>query len=257
MPLLPGAEPYHHDGGPTAALLCHGLTGSPQSLRPWAERLAAAGLTVSLPRLPGHGTNWREMSRTRWEDWYAEIDRSFQELRGRCNCVFVLGLSLGGCLALRLAEKRPDDVDGLVLVNPSLVADDRRVSLLPALLPLLRPFPVSVRGLGDDIKRADAHEIAYDRLPLHALAGLPRLWARTRHGLGSLHQPILVFSSAEDHVVGPASVLALREGVRTSNLAIRECVNSYHVATLDNDATMIFEGSLEFIQDHSRPRLDA
>ena len=80
MSVLPGAEPYSHQGGPTGVLLCHGFTGSPHSLRPWAEHLAAQGLTVSLPRLPGHGTTWQEMNRTRWEDWYAEVDRALSEL---------------------------------------------------------------------------------------------------------------------------------------------------------------------------------
>ena len=84
-------------------LLCHGFTGSPQTLRPWAEYLAQQGLTVSLPRLPGHGTTWPDLGRTGWQDWYGEVDRAFGTLAGRCEQTFVFGLSMGGCLALRLA----------------------------------------------------------------------------------------------------------------------------------------------------------
>jgi DNA-binding beta-propeller fold protein YncE len=69
----PDAEPFYSEGGPVAALLCHGFTGSPRTLRPWADYLAAAGLTVSLPRLPGHGTTWRDGNRTGWTDWYDEV----------------------------------------------------------------------------------------------------------------------------------------------------------------------------------------
>ena len=116
MPVMPGAEPFFHSGGSTGVLLCHGFTGNPSSLRPWADFLAAAGLTVSLPRLPGHGTTWQEMAGTRWEDWYAEIDRAYEELRGRTGEIFVMGLSMGATLALRLAELRGDGVAGLVLV---------------------------------------------------------------------------------------------------------------------------------------------
>ena len=71
MPLIPGAEPFSHDGGPVGALVVHGFTGSPKSMRPWAEHLAAAGLSVRLPRLPGHGSTWRDMAVTTWDDWYA------------------------------------------------------------------------------------------------------------------------------------------------------------------------------------------
>src|SRR5262249_61661789 len=63
-PVLPGAEPFDHAGGPVGVLLCHGFTGSPQTLRGWADYLAAQGLTVSLPRLPGHGTTWQDLART-------------------------------------------------------------------------------------------------------------------------------------------------------------------------------------------------
>ena len=73
---------------------------------------------MSAPRLPGHGTTWQELSRTRWEDWYAEADRAFEELRGHSSAIYVMGLSMGGCLALRMAELRGAAVGGLVLVNP-------------------------------------------------------------------------------------------------------------------------------------------
>ncbi len=149
MTVLPGAEPYSHEGGPTGVLLCHGFTGCPQSLRPWAEYLASEGLTVSLPRLPGHGTTWQEMNRTRWEDWYAEVDRAFGELQAATTEIFVMGLSMGACLALRLAELNGAAVSGLVLVNPSITADTK----LFLLAPVLKVFVPSLKGVGSDIKK--------------------------------------------------------------------------------------------------------
>jgi carboxylesterase len=84
VPLMPGAEPYSHDGAEVGVLLCHGFTGTPQSMRPWGEYLAARGLTVSVPLLPGHGTRWQDMQQTGWQDWYAEVDRALRELTARC-----------------------------------------------------------------------------------------------------------------------------------------------------------------------------
>jgi len=246
MPVLPGAEPYRHDGGKTGVLLCHGFTGCPQSLRPWAEYLAEAGLSVSLPRLPGHGTTWQELARTRWEDWYAEVDRAFDELGSACDEVFAMGLSMGGCLALRLAELRGDGVRGLVLVNPSLTADTKLFLLAPA-LKLMVP---SLKGVGNDIKKEGATELAYDRTPVKAAATLPALWKLTAQNLGKVTAPVLCFRSAADHVVGPASMEILRRALPDGQLEVRECPDSYHVATLDNDAPAIFAGSLEFVRSH-------
>lgn len=249
MPIMPGAEAYAHDGGPTGVLLCHGFTGSPQSLRPWAEYLAKAGLTVSLPRLPGHGTTWQEMARTRWEDWFAEVDRAFDELQQRCDEIFVMGLSMGGCLALRLGENRGSAVRGLVLVNPSVTADNKA---LFAVAPLLKLFIRSVKGITSDIKKPDVKEVGYERTPTRAAATLPGLWRSTQQHLSDLTQPVLAFHSTDDHVVGQASLNLLAGALRRGQLEVRELSDSYHVATLDNDAAAIFAGSLEFVRVHSQ-----
>jgi len=247
MPLLPGAEPFTHHGGATGVLLCHGFTGSPQSLRPWAEYLAEAGLSVWLPRLPGHGTTWQEMARTRWEDWYAEVDRAFDELRAKSDEIFVMGLSMGACLALRLAEVRGPAISGLVLVNPSVTADTRLFLLAPALKFVLP----SLKGITSDIKKQQTSELGYDRIPVKAAATLPGLWQVTTRHLKEVSQPVLVYKSTTDHVVGPANLEILRRALPASQLEVRELANSYHVATLDNDAEEIFTGSLDFVRSHS------
>ena len=248
MPVRPGAEPFTHDGGSTGVLLCHGFTGSPASMRPWAEYLAAEGLSVSLPRLPGHGTNWQEMARTRWQDWFAELNRAFEELSKRAGDIFVMGLSLGACLGLRLAEVHGEQVRGLVLVNPSLAPDSK----LFLLAPVMKRVVPSLKGITDDIKKPGVTELGYDRVPVRAAATLPQLWKITTDGLGDLTQPVLAYHSTEDHVVGPASMQALRAGLRSGQLTVRSCEDSYHVATLDNDAPAIFAGSLDFVRAHSR-----
>lgn len=248
MPVLPGAEPFHHEGGRTGALLCHGFTGTPQSLRPWAEHLAAAGLTVALPRLPGHGTSPAEANLTAWEDWYAELDRSLAALRERCDDVFVMGLSMGGTLALRLAEEHGDEVAGLVLVNPSVTGKARERLLPPLVRWVLSTYP----GIASDIKKPGVTELAYDRVPMKAAYQLTRLWVTTHNDLGKVTQPILVFRSTEDHVVAPDSCRLLLEKVSSTD--VREVVleDSYHVATLDNDAPTIFAGSLDFVRRLAR-----
>jgi carboxylesterase len=247
MPVIPGAESYFHRGNGTGVLLCHGFTGSPASLRPWAEHLAGAGLTVSVPRLPGHGTTWQEMARTRWEDWYAEADRGYEELRGQTSEIFVMGLSMGACLALRMAELRGPGVSGLVLVNPS-VAPDTKLFLLAPVLKLVVP---SLPGIASDIKKEGVTELGYTRVPVRAAATLPALWRLTQSRLSAVTQPVLIYRSTVDHVVGPASMQVLQAALPAAQLTVRECPDSYHVATLDNDAPAIFAGSLDFVRAHS------
>jgi carboxylesterase len=247
MAYVSASEPFEHDGGPVGVLLCHGFTGSPQTLRPWADHLAGRGFTVSLPRLPGHGTTWPDLARTGWQDWYAEVDRAFGRLAGRCEQTFVFGLSMGGCLALRLAEVHGSAVRGLVLVNPSLAPDTKLFLLAPVLKYVLRSLP----SIASDIKKPGERELGYDRVPVRAAATLPQLWGITTRNLGDVTQPVLVYRSTVDHVVGPASMRVLLQGLATSQVTVRECPDSYHVATLDNDAGAIFEGSVAFVRDHA------
>ena len=228
-------------------LLCHGFTGSPQTLRGWADYLAAQGLTVSLPRLPGHGTTWPDMARTGSDDWLAEVDGAFGKLAAQCEQVFVFGLSMGGCLALRLAETRGAAVRGLVLVNPSLAPDTRLFLLAPVLKYVIRSLP----GVASDIAKPGSREVGYDRVPVRAAATLPKLWRETTRHLGEVTQPVLVYRSVTDHVVGPASMRALLAGLPGGQVTVRHLPDSYHVATLDHDAAAIFEGSYAFIREHS------
>lgn len=80
--------------------------------------------------MPGHGTSWRELRVTDGRDWYAAAERAFLDLRALCPVVFVAGVSMGGALALRLAEHHADQVRGLILVNPALQGNPK-LSLVP------------------------------------------------------------------------------------------------------------------------------
>jgi len=243
----PGAEPFSADGGPVGVLVCHGFTGSPRTVRPWAQHLAAAGLTVRAPRLPGHGTTWQDCNTTGWPDWYGEVERAFSELSGRCEQVFVVGLSMGACLAFRLAQTKGSAVSGLVVVNPSLAPDTRMFLLAPVLKHVVPSLP----GIAGDIKKPGADEGGYLKVPVRAAATLPALWKLTARHLSEVTAPLLVYKSAVDHVVGPASMRVLRAAL--PGVEVRPLNDSYHVATLDNDAAEIFEGTQAFIALHSAP----
>ncbi|MFJ8583359.1 alpha/beta hydrolase [Streptomyces sp. NPDC093595] len=243
MPVLPGAEPYRHEGGEVGVLLCHGFTGSPQSLRPWAEYLAERGLTVSLPLLPGHGTRWQDMQLTTWQDWYAEVDRELRALRARCSRVFVFGLSMGGALTLRLAAKHGDAVQGIVLVNPA----NKVHGIAAHALPVVRHLIPSQPGITSDIAKDGSTELGYERVPLHAAHSLRQLLRMVDGELPQVTQPVLLLHSPQDHVVPPADSARILS--RISSVDVREVLleQSYHVATLDHDAERIFEESHAFI----------
>ncbi|MFI5617314.1 alpha/beta hydrolase [Streptomyces sp. NPDC051567] len=243
MPVLPGAEPFRHEGGEVGVLLCHGFTGSPQSLRPWAEHLAGRGLSVSLPLLPGHGTRWQDMQLTGWQDWYAEVDRALRELLERCAQVFVFGLSMGGALTLRLAAKHGDAVRGIVLVNPANKVHDPLAVTLPLTKHLIRSMP----GIASDIAKPGSLEVGYERIPTRAAHSLRSFLQLVDAELPQVTQPVLLLHSTQDHVVPPADSARILARISSTDVTESLLEQSYHVATLDHDAERIFAESWAFV----------
>jgi esterase/lipase len=249
--LMPGAEPFAFPGdgsaGRTGVLLVHGFTGTPMSMRPWGEHLAAEGFAVRCPLLPGHGTRWQDCNEVDEDAWVAAALGAFEALAAECDRVFVAGLSMGGTVAIRLAELR-SDVAGLVVVNPSLLT--RRLDA--RLLPVLARVTGSWAPIGSDIKKPGVVEQAYDRMPLRGMMALRRLWRTTRADLHRVTAPVLAFTSVDDHVVEPESTDVLLAGVSSADVTRVALEDSYHVATLDNDAPLIFDRTAQWLRAHAR-----
>ena len=226
-------------------MLCHGFTGMPGSMRPWAEALAAAGLTVRVPLLPGHGTRWQDANQVTWQDWYGALEASVDEVRARCANTFVMGLSMGGTLTIRLAEQRGNDIAGVVLVNPSLFTTRKDVKYI---LPLVRNLIPAFPPVGNDIKKPGVTEPAYDKAPVKAAYELSKLWKLTNADLSKVTQPMLVLTSRDDHVVEPVNSERLMQRAGSADKRQVWLEDSYHVATLDNDAPVIFSVSADFIR---------
>ena len=237
----PSAAAWSNPLGDTGVLVLHGFTGNPTAMRPLAERLAAAGHRVELPRLPGHGTTWQDLATTRWDDWAREADAAFDRLGARPRAI--VGLSMGGTLALDLAQRRPHDVAALVVVNPAVTF---RHPLRPALGLLKRVVP-TFPGIGNDIARPGADEHPYPRVPLGAAASLFDAQDVVRAGLDRVTAPTLVLTSRTDHTVDPANSGIIMRGLTA---AITEQVwleRSFHVATLDYDAEVIADRTIAWI----------
>ncbi len=242
------AEPFYSDGasGPggrrIGVLLSHGFTGAPASMVPWGEYLAERGYAVSVPRLPGHGTTWQDMCRTTFADYFAEVEREYEALRARTDEVVVCGLSLGGALVLWLAAQHPE-IKGIVLVNAAVNSTNRQLLAVPVVKHLVKAMP----GIGNDIKKQGVTEHGYDKTPLKPLHSMVQAWRQVRADLPKVTQPVLLFRSVEDHVVDPSSARIILGSVSSRDTEERLLQDSYHVATLDNDAPRIFAESADFI----------
>jgi carboxylesterase len=211
---------------------------------PLGKGLAEAGFTVLGPRLPGHGTSVKDMSTRSWQEWTGEAEQGLKELLGRCDKVFVTGLSMGGTITCYLGERYADEIAGLMPINAAVAKLNPLMPLTPIVKYVLKTIP----GVGSDIKDPDAQESCYEKVPVPAAAELYQLMKTTKADIARIAAPILIFSSREDHVVDTSNGPFILEHVSSTDKELVWLENSYHVATLDNDSQLIIDSCVEFIQ---------
>lgn len=241
-------EDFHALGdkknGHIGIVLVHGFTGSPAAMRPWAEYLNARGYSVRVPRLPGHGTKPADLNNVQWQEWPAKVAAEILELQKNCSKIFVAGLSMGGGTTLNIAASHGEKLSGIILVNPMMHV--RGVS--PKLAFLISRVIKFGKSVGNDIKRKGVTEYSYDKLPYRGIYQLLTMLKLTRAALPSITVPMQLFHSVDDHTLPVSNTEIVMKEIGSANKSRIELLNSYHVATLDFDADLIFANSLTFIE---------
>ena len=240
--MLPGAEPFSADGGRKGALVVHGFTGTPQSMRPLAQAFANAGYSVELPLLPGHGTTVDDMATTNFADWSAAVTRAYEQLAARCELVVVAGLSMGATLATHLTAHHPD-IAGLVVINGAFAPPEPNVR--EAIEQLVAQGVTRIPGPGNDVADPSQTELAYEEQPPAQLLSLIDALTALADELPLVRCPSLVITSENDHVVQPVSSDYFAEHVGGPVERMR-LVRSFHVATLDYEHAELEARAVEF-----------
>lgn len=244
MNVLSGCEPLSHAvGSSVGAVVVHGFTGTPASVRGVGEAIAAAGYDVEVPRLPGHATSVDDMLATDWSMWFAEVSRVRAELERRCDRVVLVGQSMGGTLVLASALDRSPA--GIVCINP--LTRMRSAEELALIDELLEDGLEVVPGEGSDIADPDGADVSYPGTPLRPLRSL--LHDGVGPIAGRFHEiasPLCIFTSRQDHVVTPEDSVHLASsfGGLVEHTWLER---SYHVATCDFDRHVVIGGTVDFI----------
>lgn len=217
------------------ALLVHGYTSTPQSMEGLAAALTEAGFEVEVPLLPGHGTEVEDLVPRRWGDWVTAVEEAWDKLAARHERAFVVGMSMGGTLATWLASSRPD-VAGLACVNP--IVDPPAESFRELLRAFVAAGHDCVPGPANDVSEPDAREVAYPQWPIEPMLSLFEAQDELLGRLAAVACPVLVVTSAHDHVVPPVSSDMLAEGVSgpVERLLLER---SFHLATLDVERDVV------------------
>ena len=248
--LIPTAEPFFFRGGATGALLIHGYTGSPKEMRPLGEALAQAGLTVLGVRLTHHATRMADMLRSRWQDWYNSALDGYWLLRDQCQTVFVMGLSMGGMITLRMAAHYP--MAGLVAMStpsrPLLESMDWRARFALPFSALVRYSPKG--DLTEWRARQQAGHIDYPANPIRSVHELRALMRESIQSLKHIRVPALVAHSRGDRGVAAANGDFIFRRLSSPDKEMLWLEKSDHVITEDCEQEQLFARILQFVRAH-------
>lgn len=246
-----GATQLGGAGGAAGVLLIHGYTGSVAETRPMGEYLAAQGLAVRCPLLPGHGTTPEDLTRIQGQAWIDEVESALRSLQDRCAVVFVGGLSLGSLLALWLGAAHPE-IAGLIPMAPAVKVQNRLMPLTLGLRYLFKynPFgPIGDDDLGDP--EAIQRIWCYDKLPLWGAGEVYRLQQEVRKALPRIRQPILVFQGRRDAQLPPEAAQTVYDGVGSSDKTLVWLEHSGHNLLVDGERESVWAQSHAWIMEHA------
>jgi len=238
---LDRAGPFEFRAASDAAAVCvHGFGATPFEALPVGRALAEAGFHVAGPAVAGHAIlpferGFRVFKETTRFQWLQSVRGEVTALRERFARVYVFGQSMGGLIALRMAEEGLADavaVTGAALILPR-----------PArwLAPLLKRAAFQVPDLNNAVPENPRYGIHASR-PIHELLELSRETAR---GLGEVRCPVLALHSRRDEAITPRAVRLMEERVR-GPLEVRWFHRSGHVMTLDVEAGAVIEAIVRF-----------
>jgi carboxylesterase len=250
--ILPTAEPFFFPGGKTGCLLIHGFAGTPKEMRWMGEYLHQQGQTVLGIRLPGHATKPADMVRTRTADWLAAVEDGWHLLSGLVDEVFLVGLSMGGALALLMSTRLP--VAGtIVMSTPYRLADDPRLKFTKALSVVMPYLPKPPRNDDDpsvgyfDKSLWDYH-VSYPVNPVRSIAELQTLLAEMRAALPQIKTPVLLIHSKDDGYVVKDSLPSLYAAIGAADKTMLWIEGSGHVVTEEPPRGEVYQAANTFIQ---------
>lgn len=244
--LIPTAEPFFFPGGRTGCLLVHGFTGTPKEMRWLGEHLAAQGHSVLGVRLAGHATQPADMIRARWGDWLACVEDGWHILSGCTDRIIVMGLSMGGALALAFAAHYP--AAGVVAMStPHHLPPDPRLRFVKP-LSLFQPY--IPKGSPNYFEpEAFQDHVSYPVDPTRAYAEVNELLIEMRAGLPKINAPVLLIYSRRDSVVTPQErhIELIYEALGSQDKQMMWIENSSHVITRDAQRQVVFRAAADFV----------
>jgi carboxylesterase len=222
-------------------LVLHGGGDTPQIVRALSEHLHQNGYSVHAPLLSGHGraiSAWAEVSAATWHE---DVVRAFEAMRTTHDRVSVVGLSMGGALAVTLAAER-EDLSALVLLAPYVEMPQplQRLARSQLLWGWMLPYFSSFGEASVRDPDAAAKTLGYGMFTPAALRALYEVMERASRDLSRVVAPTLIVQSRDDNRLPPASATRALDRLGAREKKLEWVEGAGHVITVDYGRERVF-----------------
>lgn len=237
----PGNEGFVVGEGSTGVILTHGLSSTPCEVKDLADYLSKRNITVYVVRLAGHGTSVEDLAAKKWEDWYQNYKEAYLTLKPMKQKIFAAGMSVGGVIALKLAEE--EQVDGVIALAPALILDDAR-SKYAWLFKYFTKY-------SSRVLRGECKDHTYDRFSVSSVAESLEMAELVEKDLSKIDEPILIMQYTNDTRVKPESSQIVYDSISSEKKELDWIEGTGHVFLLDEGKEKYFEQIYQFIKVNS------
>lgn len=240
---IPGKFHFNEGKKPYVVLMLHGFTGNTSDVRQLGRYLEKHDIPSYSFNYEGHGEAPEKILKSSPYIWYKQVVDTYDELKKQYDRVFVVGLSIGGVLGLRLTLDR--EVEGLATVcSPmSLKTNDE----------LLENFKTYARMFKSRFEQKDEGEIEKEINLLSdesVFEDIRSFIMSVRDDLDEIYVPMFIAQGEKDVVIDQGSAKIIYDTVDSDDKNIIYYKDSGHVLTLDKDKETFFEDYYEFIKEH-------
>ena len=249
--IIQNSEEFEINGtNETCWLLIHSYTSTPNEMRALANKINSEfGDYVYVPLLEGHGQVPNKILNKSLDNWYSQILEDYKLSKKNCEKINVIGSSIGGGIALKLAEE--EDLNNLYLVNPYLFPPYHFYYIFNLNTYLKYTSPIlhyskktRLAQINDD--DGMKNHIAYWNMPFDPMKNSFKFFEEVKLNLDKITEPTLTQQSINDKASSIESSRIIDKKISSEIKNIITFEKSNHVLLMDYDREEVIANIINF-----------
>lgn len=244
------ARLFYFKRGDIGIFFVHGFTDSLCRVNGFARFLAKRNISTMGILLPGHGGSWEDLEKTSLNDWYKAVEEGVLKMSRDVKKVYIVGISLGGNLALKVAAKYPNKVSGVVTIESPMEIKNQQITKLAIPIAQALGFRYWNKQYLKKVRHPDKEVVfnqgVLDKMPLKNIAEVIDFLENKQGFLKKVKCDVLIIQSENSSLVTRDSAQRIYDSIKSKRKEIFYHNNIYHAFLSDPAKKNIFYKATKF-----------